>query len=93
MAMSASGKAILKSGFVTWKSKPREQLSGQILGNPQTPWPPSALPVAVGGLTTEAALRLGHSVAMLLKRYANCVEGQERAANERILAALEDGGV
>lgn len=28
--------------------------------------------------------RLGHSVAMLLKRYANCIEGQELAANERI---------
>jgi len=30
---------------------------------------------------------------MLLKRYANCVAGQERVANERILAALEDGEV
>ena len=27
---------------------------------------------------TEAARRLGHSVAMLLKRYANCIDGQER---------------
>lgn len=46
-----------------------------------------------GVLATEAARRLGHSVAMLLKRYANCVEGQECAANKRILAALEDGEV
>lgn len=39
---------------------------------------------------TEAARRPGHSVAMLLKRYANCVDGQEQAANARIVAALED---
>lgn len=37
---------------------------------------------------TEAARRLGHSVAMLLKRYANCVDGQEQAANDRIARAL-----
>jgi hypothetical protein len=30
---------------------------------------------------------------MLLKRYANCVGDQERAASQRILAALEDGEV
>ena len=42
---------------------------------------------------TEAARRLGHSVAMLLKRYATCVDGQELAANERIARALEDGGI
>jgi hypothetical protein len=42
---------------------------------------------------TEAARRLGHSVAMLLKRYANCIDGQELAANDWITSALEDGGV
>jgi hypothetical protein len=42
---------------------------------------------------TEAAQRLRHSVAMLLKRYANCIDGQEQAANDRIAHALEDGGV
>jgi hypothetical protein len=45
------------------------------------------------GPATEAARRLGHSVAMLLKRYANCIDGQELAANDRIARALEDGGV
>jgi len=30
---------------------------------------------------------------MLLKRYANCIDGQEQAANDRITRALEDGGV
>jgi hypothetical protein len=28
-----------------------------------------------------------------LKRYANCIDGQELAANDRIAWALEDGGV
>jgi hypothetical protein len=42
---------------------------------------------------TEAARRLGHSVAMLVKRYANCIDGQERAANERIAQALDDDRV
>ena len=42
---------------------------------------------------TEAARRLGHSVAMLLKRYAHCIDGQEQATNDRIARALEDGGV
>ena len=53
----------------------------------------ASLMLNAGVPATEAARRLGHSVAMLLKRYANCVEGQERAVNERILAALEDGEV
>jgi hypothetical protein len=42
---------------------------------------------------TEAARRLGSSVAMLLKHYANCIDGQELAASERIARVLEDGGV
>jgi hypothetical protein len=30
---------------------------------------------------TEVARRAGHGVAVLLKVYANCVEGQDTAAN------------
>jgi len=26
------------------------------------------------------------------KRYVNCIDGQEQAANDRIAKALEDGG-
>jgi hypothetical protein len=33
------------------------------------------------------------NTAVLLKRYANCVDGQEQAASERILAALEESEV
>jgi enoyl-CoA hydratase/carnithine racemase len=39
---------------------------------------------------TEVARRLGHSVAVLLKVYANCIDGQEAAANGRIQSALTD---
>jgi hypothetical protein len=37
---------------------------------------------------TEVARRLGHSVAVLLKVYANCVDGEEEAVNARISSAL-----
>lgn len=37
---------------------------------------------------TEVARRAGHSVAVLLAVYANCVDGQEPTFNDRIEAAL-----
>ena len=37
---------------------------------------------------TEVARRLGHDVAVLLKVYANCIDGQEGEINDRITAAL-----
>ncbi|HWR49166.1 MAG TPA: hypothetical protein VN327_16390 [Pseudonocardiaceae bacterium] len=37
---------------------------------------------------TEIARRLGHDVAVLLKIYANCIDEQEEAINDRITAAL-----
>ncbi len=37
---------------------------------------------------TEVARRAGHGVAVLLKIYAHCIDGQATAANERIDEAL-----
>ncbi|HUY50166.1 MAG TPA: tyrosine-type recombinase/integrase, partial [Streptosporangiaceae bacterium] len=37
---------------------------------------------------TEVARRAGHSVAVLLKVYAHCIDGQVGAANQRITDAL-----
>jgi integrase len=37
---------------------------------------------------TEVARRLGHSVAVLLKVYANCIDGGEDGVNDRIGGAL-----
>jgi len=38
---------------------------------------------------TEVARRAGHGVAVLLKVYANCIDGQDSAANQRISDALD----
>ena len=37
---------------------------------------------------TEVARRLGHSVAVLLRVYANCIDGGDASSNERIEGAL-----
>jgi hypothetical protein len=37
---------------------------------------------------TEVARRAGHGVAVLLKIYAHCIDGQADAANQRITEAL-----
>jgi hypothetical protein len=42
----------------------------------------------VGVPPTEVARRLGHSVAVLLRVYANCVDGDQDVVNERIALAL-----
>lgn len=41
--------------------------------------------------STEVARRLGHDVAVLLKIYVNCIDGQEDAINDRITAVLTAG--
>jgi integrase len=45
-----------------------------------------------GIAVTEVARRLGHGVAVLLKVYANCLDGQGETANDRIAAALTGTG-
>jgi integrase len=39
---------------------------------------------------TEVARRAGHGVAVLLKIYAHCIDGQADAANQRIAGALSE---
>jgi len=41
-----------------------------------------------GVRATEVARRAGHGVAVLLKIYAHCIDGQADAANQRITDAL-----
>lgn len=36
----------------------------------------------------EVAVRAGHSVDVLLKIYAKCIDGQEREMNDRIMQGL-----
>jgi integrase len=47
-----------------------------------SPWLNAGVPA------TEVARRAGHSVAVLLKIYAHCIDGQADAANQRIIDAL-----
>jgi hypothetical protein len=48
-------------------------------------WLNSGVPAA------EVARRAGHGVAVLLKTYAHCVDGQADEANQRITDALGRG--
>jgi hypothetical protein len=47
-----------------------------------SPWLNSGVPA------TEVARRAGHGVAVLLKIYAQCIDGQADAVNQRITDAL-----
>ncbi len=47
-----------------------------------------SLALNAGVPATEVARRAGHSVAVLLKIYAHCIDGQSGAANKRIADAL-----
>jgi hypothetical protein len=44
----------------------------------------------VGGPATEVAQRAGHSVEVLHRVYAKCLEGQALQANNKITSALDD---
>jgi hypothetical protein len=47
-----------------------------------------SLALNAGVSATEVARRAGHSVVVLLKIYAHCIDGQADAANKRITDAL-----
>ena len=51
-----------------------------------------SLALNAGVPATEVARRAGHSVVVLLKIYAHCIDGQADAANKRIADALGSGG-
>jgi hypothetical protein len=42
-------------------------------------------------IVTEVARRAGHSIAVLLKIYAHCIDGRADAVNKRISDALSSG--
>ena len=62
----------------------------------QRPWAGVPTVAARGGIAMtqlrgarpEVARRAGHGVAVLLKIYAHCIDGQADAANQRITDAL-----
>src|SRR5690349_8095342 len=56
--------------------------SASAAATPVSLWLNSGVPA------TEVARRAGHGVAVLLKIYAHCIDGQADAANQRITDAL-----
>jgi hypothetical protein len=54
---------------------------GDAAGAEPGAWPVDRMTVNVGN-------RAGHGVAVLLKIYAHCIDGQATAANQRIAEAL-----
>ena len=80
-----------------WKKARASALSDDQVASPLARRPYDLRHAAVslwlnGGVpATEVARRVGHSVAVLLSVYANCIDGQEEVVNERIAAALAHG--
>ncbi|MGS2613649.1 tyrosine-type recombinase/integrase [Micromonospora sp. LZ34] len=77
-----------------WKEARAHALSPELAASPLARRPYDLRHAAVslwlnGGVpATEVARRAGHSVAVLLKVYANCIDGEEDAVNDKITRAL-----
>jgi integrase len=80
-----------------WRSARRKALTEAQQASPLGEVPYSLRHAAVslwlnaGVPATQVAEWAGHSVHVLMKVYAKCVDGQEDAARRRITAALKDG--
>jgi integrase len=80
-----------------WKKARAEALSDRQVASPLATRPYDLRHAAVslwlnGGVpATEVARRAGHSVAMLLSVYANCIDGEDDVVNARIEKALRAG--
>jgi len=91
-----SGGEIQDSHYAAmWRKARIEALSADEAASPLAGRPyglrhaAASLWLNAGVAVTEVARRLGHGVAVLLKVYANCIDGQGDAANQRITAALD----
>jgi integrase len=77
-----------------WDAARREALTPAQYRSPlgRRPYDPRHAAVSLwlnsGVPATEVARRAGHGVAVLLKIYAHCIDGQADAANQRITDAL-----
>lgn len=83
--------------MVVWRSARKEALTPRERASPLARRPYDLRHACVstwlnaGVPATQVAEWAGHSVDVLLKIYAKCVEGQEAAAKRRIAAALTEG--
>lgn len=77
-----------------WKEARNHALTPEVAVSPLARRPYDLRHAAVslwlnGGVpATEVARRAGHSVAVLLKVYANCIDGEEETVNDKITRAL-----
>ena len=71
---------------------PKNRVHSPLARRPYDLWHAAAsLWLNNGVPATEVARRLGHDVVVLLKIYANCIDGQEGKINDPITAALAAG--
>ncbi|HEY0932963.1 MAG TPA: hypothetical protein VGD91_04385, partial [Trebonia sp.] len=92
---TARGGILQDSGYnEVWNEARREALTPAQYRSPLGRRPYDLRHAAVslwlnsGVPATEVARRAGHGVAVLLKVYAHCIDGQATAANQRIAEAL-----
>ena len=95
---TARGGILQDSGYnEVWDQARREALTPAQYRSPLGHRPYDLRHAAVslwlnsGVPATEVARRAGHGVAVLLKIYAHCIDGQATAANQRIAEALGTG--
>jgi integrase len=95
---TARGGILQDSGYnEVWDQARREALTPAQYRSPLGRRPYDLRHAAVslwlnsGVPATEVARRAGHGVAVLLKIYAHCIDGQAAAANQRIAEALGIG--
>lgn len=83
----------------TWKAARAEALTPVQVASPLARRPYDLRHAAVslwlnaGVPAAEVARRVGHGVAVLLRVYANCIDGEETKINEKIEGALGSGVV
>jgi integrase len=93
-ATATGGRVTSAAYYRTWRKAREYALPSQVAASPLAGRP---YDLRHGGVTLwlnagvpapEVARRAGHSVDVLLKIYAGCVDGQEESVNERIGKAL-----
>jgi integrase len=83
----------VKSGSAPAPSRPPRPEASPLAGRPYDLRHAAAwLWLNAGVPAIEVARRAGHGVAVLLKVYADCIDGQAGAANQRIGDALDESG-
>ncbi|MBG0819339.1 tyrosine-type recombinase/integrase [Planomonospora sp. ID91781] len=94
---TSKGRPFSSSAYsAVWQESRRRALTAEQVASPLAARPYDLRHAAVslwlnaGVPATEVAKRAGHSVDVLLRVYAKCIEGQRTRANRKISEALEE---